>query len=250
MSASLGAGSGGTGLGGLIPQKGTVVGDVIRHPLGAIGTGFVPTILALESDQRAKILENLAGEGGRTASRTQSRAAQSATARGMTGGLAAASQDRAVGNVLQNLSAREAELSTQFLQQDIAALAAMAQLGVSAGMGGQGNIDPAVLAMIFRAAGGGRQGAGGTANAGASVGQSQAPVQQATSPVAASAQPATSAPIGRVPPGLVAAITPDVGTQLGEGTPSFEKALPTMSSEEIQNYIDWIVYIQRQQGGL
>lgn len=126
-----GGGGGGPGLfGGVIPGGGTVVGDIIRSPIGALSPAAFVT--AQQEDQRRKVLEELAGQGGRTAQRTQSRASQSATARGLTGGAGAASTDRAVANVLQNLALQEAQLQNQFINQDVQALASIGQLVATA----------------------------------------------------------------------------------------------------------------------
>lgn len=95
----------------------------------AFGLGLVPGLLGHEQARaRGRILEALSAQGGRTARRAGQSAAQAATARGLTGGAAAAFQERAVNDVLQNLALQEAKLEQGFLQQDIQGLGQIAKL--------------------------------------------------------------------------------------------------------------------------
>lgn len=124
------------------------------------GLGILPGLLSGEQARaRGRILDALSAEGGRTAERVGQSAAQAATARGLTGGIASSFQQGRVNSVLQNLALQEAQLENQFLSEDIQGLAQIAQLvGTAAGTAFGGPAGAAVGSVAGQAV---SQGLGG-----------------------------------------------------------------------------------------
>jgi hypothetical protein len=115
--------AGGGDTGGLTSRFGRA-GDV----LGFAG-GVVPgTLNFLQQEQRRRTLRELGGAESRAASLAGSRAARTATARGLTGGQAAAFQSGQQQRVANQFALQRADLQQQAFSQDIQGLAAIAQL--------------------------------------------------------------------------------------------------------------------------